>query len=147
MKFVWNNIVYRCGILYRIISDNGKQFVENSFKSWCKELEIKQSFTSVVHPQANGQVEVTNRTIVLGLKTKLDQAKGEWIQYLPHILWSYQTIPWAAISETSYSLAYESEVVIPTDIGVTNVRIVTFNEGTNEEELKTNLDLLEEKSG
>lgn len=31
---------------------------------------------SVVHPQANGQVEVTNRTIVDGITAKLDKAKG-----------------------------------------------------------------------
>lgn len=58
-----------------IISNNGKQFANDSFPSWCQELEIQQSFTLVAHPQANGQVKVTNRTILQGLKTRLNQAK------------------------------------------------------------------------
>ncbi|GKE71565.1 retrovirus-related pol polyprotein from transposon opus, partial [Tanacetum coccineum] len=59
-----------------IISDNGKQFASNPFREWCEELKIKQDYTSVAHPQANGQTEVTNRTIRQGLKTRLWKAKG-----------------------------------------------------------------------
>lgn len=69
VKFVYRNIVCRFGIPGKFISDNGKQFAENPFKSWCDELKIKQTFTSVAHPQANGQTEVTNRTLLQGLKT------------------------------------------------------------------------------
>ncbi|XP_071718197.1 uncharacterized protein [Rutidosis leptorrhynchoides] len=57
-KFVWNDIVCRYGLPNEIVSDNGKQFADNPFRSWSEELNIKQTFTSVAHPQANGQVEV-----------------------------------------------------------------------------------------
>ncbi|XP_071695696.1 uncharacterized protein [Rutidosis leptorrhynchoides] len=70
-KFVWHDIVCRYGVLNEIVSDNGKQFAENPFRSWCEELGIKQNFTSVAHPQANGQVEVTNKEIVAGIKARL----------------------------------------------------------------------------
>lgn len=63
LKFVYKDIVCRFGIPRTIISDNGKQFAENLFKSWCEGLRITQRFTSVYHPQANGQTEVTNRTL------------------------------------------------------------------------------------
>lgn len=66
LKFVWQNIVCRFGLPRIIISDNGKQFADNPFKSWCAELHITQKFTSVYHPQANGQTEVTNRTLLSG---------------------------------------------------------------------------------
>nr|GEV93187.1 putative ribonuclease H-like domain-containing protein [Tanacetum cinerariifolium] len=46
-----------------IISDNGKQFANNPFREWCEELEIKQKFTSVAHPQANRQTKVVNRVM------------------------------------------------------------------------------------
>lgn len=69
------------------------QFGEDPFTSWCKELQIEQSFTLVTHPQTNGQVKVINRTIVHGLNTRLDQVKGEWVENLPHVLWSYHTTP------------------------------------------------------
>ncbi|GJV83709.1 reverse transcriptase domain-containing protein [Tanacetum coccineum] len=54
LNFVWINIVCHFGISGIIVSDNGKQFSENPFRDWCSELNIKQQFTSVAHPQANG---------------------------------------------------------------------------------------------
>ncbi|GJT41080.1 reverse transcriptase domain-containing protein [Tanacetum coccineum] len=56
-KFVWDNIVCRFGLPGEIISDNGKQFVDNPFKDWCDKLNITQRFASVKHPQSNGLVE------------------------------------------------------------------------------------------
>ncbi|XP_073152936.1 uncharacterized protein [Henckelia pumila] len=60
-------------------------------RAWCQEMNIEQIFTSVAYPQWNGQVEVTNRTIVQALKTRLDTAKGKWVEELPSVLWSYRT--------------------------------------------------------
>ncbi|GKB90406.1 reverse transcriptase domain-containing protein [Tanacetum coccineum] len=54
LQFVLRNIVCRFGIPGVIISDNGKQFASNPFREWCEELKIKQDYTSVAHPQANG---------------------------------------------------------------------------------------------
>ena len=31
--------------------------------------------------------------IVSGLKKRLDDAKGKWVEELPHVLWMYQTMP------------------------------------------------------
>ncbi|XP_071712608.1 uncharacterized protein [Rutidosis leptorrhynchoides] len=38
---------------------------------FCEKLQIKQTFTTVYHPQGNGQVEVTNRDILKGLEKRL----------------------------------------------------------------------------
>nr|GEX58873.1 reverse transcriptase domain-containing protein [Tanacetum cinerariifolium] len=44
-----------------------------------------KKFTSVAHPQANRQTKVTNRTILQDLKTKLEKAKGQWVEELPDV--------------------------------------------------------------
>lgn len=93
LKFVWRNIVCRFGVPHILVSDNGRQFAEDPFKAWCLEMKITQKFTSVAHPQANGQVEVTNRTLLHGIKTRLDKAKGDWVENLSNILWAYRTTP------------------------------------------------------
>ncbi|XP_071695184.1 uncharacterized protein [Rutidosis leptorrhynchoides] len=64
------------GIPNEIVSDDGTKFEGNPFNDWCQELKIKQTFTSVAHPQANGQCEVTNRDIVLGIKARLGCTEG-----------------------------------------------------------------------
>nr|GEW50875.1 reverse transcriptase domain-containing protein [Tanacetum cinerariifolium] len=56
-KFVWNNIVCRFGIPRIIMMDNGANFVNDPFKSWCKKLNIQQMNTAVAHPHADGLVE------------------------------------------------------------------------------------------
>ena len=59
-SFVWRNIICRYGIPRMLVSDNGKQFDNSAFRDFCSELRIKNHYSSPTHPQANGQVEVTN---------------------------------------------------------------------------------------
>ena len=42
------------------------------------------------YPQSNGQVESTNKVIVDGLKKRLEDAKGKWVDKLPYVLWTYR---------------------------------------------------------
>lgn len=48
--------------------------------------ECKQTFFSVVHPPKNGQAELANKVILKGIKKKLDDAKGLWIEQLHEVL-------------------------------------------------------------
>ena len=75
-SFVWRNIICRYGIPRVLVSDNEKQFDNSAFKDFCLELGIKNHYSSPTHPQANGQVEVTNRSSFKIIKTRLEGAKG-----------------------------------------------------------------------
>lgn len=79
----------------------------------------------VAHPQANGQVEVTNRTIVDGIKARLDSAKGNWADELDLVLWAYRTSLKTATRETSFNLVYRSTMVVPVEINIESPRILT----------------------
>ena len=72
-----------------IISDNGRQFDSQAFRDFCSGLGIKNQFSSPGHPQANGQTEVTNQTLLKIIKTKLDDTKGAWPEELPNVFWAY----------------------------------------------------------
>lgn len=69
-KFLWKNICCRYRVSRVLIDDNGAQFTGTLLFSKCKELKIEQRFVVVAHPQANGQVEVTNRTIMDEIRTR-----------------------------------------------------------------------------
>lgn len=60
-------------------------------------------------------------------------------------MWSYYTTPRTSTGETPYSLVYGFEVVIPKKVEVTSARVETYNNMANEEELRMNLDFLEER--
>ena len=145
IKFVKKNIVTRFGSPKIIISDNGLQFAENPFRTWCEDNYIVQRFASVAHPQANGQTEVSNRTLVSGIKKRLGSAKGNWVDELPSVLWSYRTTPRSSTGETPFSLVYGTEAVIPPELSARSLRVTDFEEQSSNEGIRQNLDLLEEK--
>ena len=91
--FVWKNIVCRFGIPRHLVSDNGTQFASQQLGKLCLELEIKQIFASIEHPQMNGLVESANRVLLRGLKRRFEKAKGTWSEEVPRILWAYHTTP------------------------------------------------------
>ena len=69
-----------------LVSNNGKQFDNNAFRDFYSELGIKNHYSSPAHPQANGQVEVTNQSLLKIIKTRLEGPKGIWPDELPRIL-------------------------------------------------------------
>ena len=74
-SFVWRNIICRYGIPRVLVSDKGKQFDNSALRDFCLELGIKNHYSSPVHLQANGQVEVSNRSLLKIIKTWLEGAK------------------------------------------------------------------------
>ena len=95
------------------MSDNGKQFNNPKFRDCCAELGINNYYSSPAHPQSNGQAEVTIRTLKAALKTKLEDLKGKWVEYLPEVLWAYRTTRKSATQETPFALAFGTEAVTP----------------------------------
>ena len=127
------------------MSDNGKQFDNPKFRDFCTELGIMNYYSSPAHPQSNGQAEVPIRTLKAALKTKLEDLKGKWVEYLPEVLWAYRTTRKSATQETPFALAFGTEAVAPVEIGLKSPRIELASVEHNEEALCLNLDLLDEK--
>ncbi|GKA75098.1 reverse transcriptase domain-containing protein [Tanacetum coccineum] len=144
-KFIWDNIVCRFGLLGEIVSENGKQFSDNSFKDLCEKLNITQRFASVKHPQSNGLVERENRSLGEGIKARLGEGNKNWIGELPHVLWTHRTMIKSSHGDTPFSLTYGTEAIIPVEIGMPTYRTTVVDAVHNDEELRLNLDLLEER--
>ena len=79
------------------------------------------------------------------MKTKLENLKGKWVEYLPEVLWAYRTTSKSATRETSFALAFGTEVVAPVEVGLKSPRVGFARAEHNEASLRLNLDLLEEK--
>ena len=86
-----------------------------------------------------------NKVILSGLKKRLDDAKGKWVEELPHVLWTYRTTPRRSTGETPFSMTYGAEAVIPLESGFPTTRMSSFNPKDNDEHLARGLDLIDEK--
>ena len=143
-NFVWKNIICRFRILRMIISDNGCQFHSQGFRSFCSNLGIRNKYSSPGHPQANEQTEVTNRTLPRLIKSRLVGAKGAWPKELPNVLWAYRTMARTPTGETPFILTYGTETIILVEVELTSLRREFFDEQSNDDQLKKNLDFLDE---
>ena len=129
----------------RVLHYYGKQFDNPKFKDFCFELGIKSYYLSLAHLQSNRQAEVTVRTLKAALKTKLENLKGKWVEYLFEVLWAYRTTHKSTTQETPFALAFGTEAVAPVEVGLKSLRVEFANTEHNEEILRLNLDILEEK--
>ena len=109
-----------------------------------KSYNIDLRFTSVAHPQANGQAEVANRIILDGLKKRVERSKGTWTDELLPILWAYRTTSKVTTGATPFAFAYGAEAVVPVEVTRVSPRVKAFDPETNEEGMKLALDLIDE---
>lgn len=134
----------RFGILNTLILDNGLHFDSKAFQRHCCDLDIKNKYFTPAYPQGIGQEEATNRVIVDGLKKRLEEANGKWVDELPQSLWMYHTTPKRSTRETPFSMTYGSKAIIVLETGFLTMKYDQFNSSSNEQLLSTNLDLAEE---
>ena len=134
----------RFGIPQAIIADNDPQFDSSAFKDLCAELYIKNLYSTPRYPQSNGQVEATNKTLLSGLKKRLEKAKGNWVEELPGVLWAYRTTPRRPTGNTPFALAYGTDVVIPTEVGMPTARTAVQGQRNEDDELARHLDWADE---
>ena len=80
-----------------------------------------------------------------GLKKRLDDTKGKWVEELSHILWTYRTTPRRSTRETPFPMTYGVEAVIPLEIGFPMLRTSLFNPSSNNELLEKSLDFIKER--
>ena len=112
-----------------LISDNGLQFDSKMFRKYYGELGITNRYSTPTYPQENGQAEAVNKVIVSGLKKRLDDAKGKWVEELPYVLWTYKTTPRKSTGETPFSMTYGVEAVIPLETGFPTSRTSSSTRG------------------
>ena len=131
-------------MLNTLISDNGLQFDSRAFRNFCRDLGITNRYSISTYPQSNGQAEAIKKTILNGLKRKLDGAKGNWAEELPYVLWAYRMTPHRSTRETLFSLTYGAEAVIPAEVNLCSTRVNGFDPVQNELIMVERLDLIEE---
>ena len=97
---------------------------------------IKNHYSFPAHPQANGQVEVINLSLLKMIKTRFKGVKGIWPNKLPNVLWAYRTTTYTPTRETLFCLAFRNEAIILAEVGLTSYQISHYNEEKNEERMR-----------
>ncbi|GKB83026.1 reverse transcriptase domain-containing protein [Tanacetum coccineum] len=86
-----------------------------------------------------------NRSLGEGIKARLGEGNKNWIEEIPHVLWAHRTMIKSSNGDTPFSLTYGTEAVIPAEIGMPTYRTAVVDVVHNDDEIRLNLDLLEER--
>ena len=83
-------------------SDNDSQFQSKEFKSFLLEHGIEHHASPPLWPQANGEVERQNRTLLKILKVFHMEGKG-WKGELVKFMLAYRTTPQVSVGLQNYT--------------------------------------------
>ena len=75
----------------------------------------------------------------------MESYKGAWPEKLLEVLWAYRTTTQTPTGETSFSLAFGHEAMVPIEIAVGSLRRVEFQTNGNHERLREELEFLNKK--
>lgn len=98
-------IFARFGLPLSITADNGRQFISDEFKSYCRVNNIKLINTIPYWPQQNGEVERQNRSILKRL-TISQNTGGSWMDDLQEYLLMYRATPHSTTLRTPSEMLF-----------------------------------------
>ena len=80
-----------------------------------------------------------------GLKKRLDDTKGKWVEELSHVHWTHRTTPCRSTGEIPFLMTNGVEALIPLETRFLTLRTSSFTPSNNDELLRKSLDLIEER--
>ena len=113
VDFLFEEIFTRFGVPREIVIDQGTQLMSKLVKSITQQYQIRHRTSSPYHPQANGQVESTNKVIEAILIKTIQSNHTDWVDRLPEELWAYRTSWRNTTGYTPYELVYGKQVLLP----------------------------------
>ncbi|RVW63859.1 hypothetical protein CK203_055590 [Vitis vinifera] len=115
------SVVY--GVPHELISDRGVYF-KAEVDTLVQRYDIRHYRSSTYRPQTNGAVEDANKNLKRILRRMVETS---WIgqRKLLFALWAYRTSFRHLYRSTPYSLVYGMEVVLPVEIEMGSLRVVS----------------------
>lgn len=107
-------IIFEHGIPDKVLTDQGTNFLSDMFKNMCKLLKIEKIQTTAYHPESNGALERSHRTLAEYLRHYINADQTDWDEWIPYAMFTYNTTPHTATGFTPFELVYGHQAILPT---------------------------------
>ncbi|GFT18448.1 retrovirus-related Pol polyprotein from transposon opus [Trichonephila clavipes] len=109
-KAFYEHWVCRFGVPGKIVTDQGRQFESQLFRSLAAICGTKVAHATSYHPQCNGKVERLHRTLKGAIKA---HNNIKWTETLPTILLGLRTALRPDTNHTIAQMVYGSNIRLP----------------------------------
>ena len=96
-----------------VLSDNGKEFANETMALLCEKFNIEHHFTSPYMPQSNGKTENFNKFLKASIRKLCQDDIQGWDQVLSQILMAYRCCPHTSTGESPFFLVYGRDPCLP----------------------------------
>ena len=114
-----SQFIYHCitlfGCMETIISDQGREFVNQVIDDLTNKMGIQHRISSPYHPQTNGLRERDNRTLKTCLSKLVNEKCNDWDEHLQGALFSYRTAPHSSTKISPYEAVFGKKARMPID--------------------------------
>ena len=128
-RAVYEKLILEHGSSEILLSDNGKEFANDTLAYVCEEFCIEQHFTSLYTPRSNGKTENFNKILKASIRKLTSGDRAAWDQVLGQILFAYRCCPYLSTGEAPYTLVYARDPPLPIH---TLIKVVEPYKGDNE---------------
>jgi hypothetical protein len=102
----FREVVRLHGIPKTIVLDRDTKFLSYFWKTLWAKLGIKLLFSTICHPQTDGQMEVVNRTLSTMLRAVLKKNMKMWEDCLPHVEFAYNRAVHSTTNVCRFEVVY-----------------------------------------
>ena len=126
------NVICLYGVPKFVVTDQGSNFISSIFKETCSLLGIKKLQSTAYHPQTNGSVERSHRTLTEYLRCFINKDLDNWDTFMPYATFTFNSTPSTATNFTPYELLYGRKPDLPSSLKKDPEVIYNFDDYYNE---------------
>ena len=115
-RVLYEHLITEHGAPRKILTDQGKEFVNEAVGLMCKKWGIKKVETGGYNPQANGACERFHRWLNSAMTQLYDRKSPDWDEYLPAISFAYRVSQNDSTGYSPFFLNRGREATLPSDL-------------------------------
>ncbi len=114
-NFLINDVVLKYGTPTCILTDNGTHFTAQLMNNLFQRLGVTHLYSTVYHPQTNGQIERFNATMDGKIAALCNERRSDWDEMLQFVTFNYNTSVHATTKHTPFEMMHGRQATLPFD--------------------------------